>query len=222
MKLLIIEDNKHLAQQIKQLLCPQYTVDLAYTGDEGLTLAQQELYGVIILDLGLPTKDGLTVCCELRSSGIASSVLILTAHNKLEQKVKLLECGADDYLTKPFKAQELKARVDALARRSFRQLTQQKVLLHDLVIYTASRKVERSGVPIQLRRKEFDILEYLVQNKGRPVTREMILRNVWEADTESWNNTVDVHIKYLRDKIDRPFESGLIKTAHGIGYMIDA
>lgn len=135
--------------------------------------------------------------------------------------VKLLNSGADDYITKPFNGEALKARVAALLRRGQEMREEKIITVCDMTINVTRREVQRGGVIIPLRRKEFDILEYLVSNHGRVLTRTMIIDHVWEAGTESWNNTVDVHIKYLRDKIDRPFEKPLIKTAYGVGYMID-
>jgi two-component system OmpR family response regulator len=175
-----------------------------------------------VLDLKLPDMTGLDVCKTLREAGVETPVLILTANDDTESKVELLNGGADDYLTKPFNINELKARITALSRRQPRTYTHSTITLHDLVIHTNERKVYRDGVLIPLRRKEFDILTYLVNNRGRVLTRQMILGNAWDANKDTWNSTVDVHIKHLRDKIDRPFKTSLIKTAYGVGYVIDA
>lgn len=221
MKLLIIEDNKRLAQQIRRSFAKEHVVDIAHSGSEGEEMALDGAYAVILLDLGLPDKNGLTVCQELRQLHVNTPILILTGHDKLESRVTLLESGADDFLSKPFNLEELRARVLALARRREQQYADTLITLQDLEINTIRREVVRCGKVIKLRRKEFDILEYLVANRGRAVTREMILRHAWEADKDNWNNTVDVHIKHLRDKIDKPFECPLIKTAYGIGYMVE-
>lgn len=221
MKLLIIEDNRHLAHSIKQYLNKWFIVDIALTGEDGIQKASTANYGVIILDLGLPDQTGEEVCRVLRDMKIVTPILILTGSNEVQSRVQLLDCGADDYVTKPFNCAELRARVMALTRRSDHVYTQNVIEVQDVVIDTMRREVTRSGVEVPLRRKEFDILEYLVTNRGRAVTREMILNHVWEANKDSWNNTVDVHIKNLRDKIDRPFPTPLIKTAYGIGYMVD-
>ncbi len=221
MKLLIIEDNRPLAYSIKNYLKRWFVVDVVHTGEEGLQKAQAFEYAVILLDLGLPDKDGEEVCRGLRDFKVATPIIILTGSSEIDSRVHLLDCGADDYLIKPFDRTELRARIMALTRRPMNVYTQNVLTLHDLVIDLPSRQVQRAGVPIILRRKEFDILEYLVSNCGRAVTREMILRHAWEADRDNWHNTVDVHIKHLRDKIDRPFPIPLIKTAYGIGYMVD-
>lgn len=223
MKILLVEDNRHLTESIKIKLKMLYTVDAATTGNEGLVAAQETQYSLILLDLGLPDMDGQEVCSRLRSLKVKAPILILTARNESKSVIQLLNCGADDYLVKPFNSEELKARIAALLRRS-KDVQEEKVIdVDDLKVNITRREVTRSGRPIELRRKEFDILEYLAMNKGRTLTREMILNSVWEAGTEGWNNTVDVHIKYLRDKIDRPFKNSLplIKTSYGIGYMLN-
>ncbi len=166
--------------------------------------------------------NGLEVCKAIRSAGITAPVLILSVQKDPLTSVKLLNCGADDYLTKPFNSDVLKARITALLRRG-QEIHEEKVIrVEDLMINISRRQVWRSGVLIDLRRKEFDILEYLAKNHDRILTRSMILDHVWESGTEGWNNTVDVHIKLLRDKIDRPFGRSLIKTAYGIGYTLSA
>ncbi len=221
MKLLIIEDSQRLAERIKDSLSKQYIVDIVNTGEEGLRKATQMDYGVIILDLGLPDISGKIVCKRLREAEIHVPILILTGHDDMDLRVDLLDTGADDYLTKPFNAAELRARIAALSRRQSREYVDSTLRIHDLTIDTKQRTVERAGVPITLRRKEFDILEYLVNNKGRVLTREMILNHAWDSTKSGWNSTVDVHIKHLRDKVDKPFSIPLIKTAYGIGYSVD-
>lgn len=221
MKILFIEDNRLLVDSVRKLLGSTHLVDFAHTGGEGLACARSIKYGLIILDLGLPDMNGLTVCQEIRRADINAPVLVLTAQKDPEISVKLLNSGADDYLTKPFNGDVLKARIVALLRRSSDLKNETVIDIHDLTMNVTRRQVWRSGVSISLRRKEFDILEYLITNSGRALTRSMILDHVWEAGTEGWNNTVDVHIKHLRDKIDRPFGKSLIKTAYGIGYMLD-
>lgn len=221
MKILYIEDNRLLMGGVKKLLNAYYTVDLAYTGSEGIEKARTVQYKLILLDLGLPDMDGLQVCRELRRHGVEAPILVLTVQKDPATSVQLLNCGADDYLTKPFNGEVLKARVAALLRRG-QEMREEKIIdISDLTVNITRRQVWRSGVNIPLRRKEFDILEYLITNHGRTLTRSMILDHVWESGTESWHNTVDVHIKCLRDKIDRPFGKPLIKTAYGIGYMVD-
>jgi DNA-binding response OmpR family regulator len=164
---------------------------------------------------------GLTVCKQLRKELIATPILVVTAFDQTKFKVELLQGGADDYLTKPFNGEELNARVAALIRRQSQPVLTNVMMVNDLELDVSKRQVRRSGVLIPLRRKEFDILEYLVSNRGRAMSRDMIINHAWVDGTAGWNNTVDVHIKHLRDKVDRPFSSALIKTAYGIGYMID-
>lgn len=221
MKVLVIEDNVRLAERIKTMLGKMYIITLAHTGEDGLDFGLYDDFKLIVLDLGLPDITGLEVCKALRRQGVGSPILVLTATDDVLSRVQLLNAGADDYLTKPFNSAEFSARVAALVRRQSRALVDDTMLVHDLEVNTSSREVKRAGVPIRLRRKEFDILAYLVSNRGRAVSREMILNHAWHDGVQSWNNTVDVHIKHLRDKIDRPFKHPLIKTAYGIGYMID-
>lgn len=221
MKLLIVEDNQLLAASLKNLLKPSYIVDLAYTGAHGLELAKSTQYSIILLDLNLPDMNGHKVCLHLREAGIATPILVATGDKESERCVQMLDGGADDYITKPYNASVLQARIRALLRRSSTPAPKNTLTVGDLTIHRDTRRVERAGTPIRLRKKEFDILEYLARNQGRPMSRQMILNHVWEAGKEGWNNTIDVHIKYLRDKVDKPFSTRLIKTAHGIGYMVD-
>ncbi|MBI3889361.1 response regulator transcription factor [Candidatus Saccharibacteria bacterium] len=222
MKLLLIEDNTALAERIKQhLVSSRYLVDIVSSGEDGLEYVKKVTYSTIILDLGLPGIPGEAVCKKLRDAGVESPILILTGTGETNIKVKLLDTGADDYLTKPFDSGELRARVAALVRRQ--PLPHRKPLIryNDIVIDTEERKVYRNETPIQLRRKEFDILEYLIANHGRVLTREMIVNHVWDTSKGDYNSSVDVHIKHLRDKIDRPFAVRYIKTAYGLGYKVD-
>jgi DNA-binding response OmpR family regulator len=222
MKLLLIEDNKPLAESLKKQLGKTFIIDAANTGEDGLQQALTGSYDIIVLDLGLPDKSGHDVCRAIRANAVSTPILILTGVDDIESRVALLDDGADDYLVKPFNVAELRARLGALLRRPTDTYTASVLTVHDLVLDPVRRSVERSGKQITLRRKEFDILEYLVRNQGRPVTRAMILDHAWDGSKDAWNNTVDVHIKHLRDKVDRPFETPLIQTAYGIGYMVDA
>lgn len=222
MKLLIIEDNQLLAAGLRGVLKQSFTIDVAHTGEQGIELASQADYGAIMLDLGLPDMPGEEVCQYLRQHDITIPIIITTAEKDPSRCVQLLDEGADDYITKPYNTDILQARLRALFRRSSNTPSNKRIVVKDLVIDPDSRHVERDGVSIYLRKKEFDILEYLARNRGRAVTRTMILNHVWETGRSGWNNTIDVHIKYLRDKVDKPFDTQLIKTAHGIGYMLDA
>lgn len=221
MKLLLIEDNRPLAESIKKYLSKTFVVSLCRDGEEGLQTALANNFDVVVLDLGLPTKNGYEICKSIRMNGVHTPLLVLTGNDDVPTRVALLNVGADDYVTKPFHMAELKARLGALLRRSGEEYHDGQLRVSDLIVDSERRCAERQGVHIPLRRKEFDILECLVRNRGRPVTRSMILDYAWDGTRESWNNTVDVHIKHLRDKIDRPFNSRLIKTAYGIGYVID-
>ncbi len=221
MKILIVEDSRLVAHSVKALLAKQYVVDVSYTGQEGVERAFMSDYDVIILDLSLPDLPGEEVCRRLRSLQINTPILVLSGISETTSRVKLLELGVDDYMTKPFDGQELLARIHALIRRATQPTATSEIRIGDLVVDTSLRTVRRAGDPIPLRRKEFDILQYLVQNRGRAISREMIFNNVWESGTEGWNNTIDVHIKHLRDKVDKPYNKKLIKTAYGVGYMVD-
>lgn len=221
MKLLLVEDSRSLADGLKKQLNKTFVVDAVRTGEEGLRRALTGGQDIIILDLSLPDKNGYEVCKSIRLAQINTPILILTGASDITSRVTLLNAGADDYLTKPFSIAELRARLSALLRRAPAAPATDLIHVQDLTLDPYRRRVRRAGVLIELRRKEFDILEYLVRNRGRPVTRAMILDHAWDGTKEAWNNTVDVHIKHLRDKVDRPFKTPLIKTAYGIGYVID-
>jgi DNA-binding response OmpR family regulator len=222
-KLLVIEDNKPLAKSLRGWLSRQYDITVAFSGHAGISHLAKERFEVIILDLGLPDLPGQEVCSQIRASGIKTPILVLTGSDDVNAKVAMLDIGADDYLLKPFYIGELQARLRALRRRSAVAKARPSDILTvaDLRLDAARRTVERQGKVITLRRKEFDILEYLMINSGMVVTRAMIISTIWDSQIERWNNTVDVHVKYLRDKVDRPFAHKLIKTAYGVGYMID-
>lgn len=221
MKLLLIEDHTRLAERVSHHLSKQFVVDITNRGKDGIVKALQHPYDAIILDLNLPDTHGLEVCRALRAKGITAPILVLTGIDETKSRVNLLDSGADDYVLKPFNPDELSARMRALVRRRDNGYNNHIIRYKDLMIDSNSRRVERAGREIKLRRKEFDILEYLVANRGRAITRNMILDHAWNGARDGWYNTVDVHIKYLRDKIDRPFKTPLIKTAYGIGYMVD-
>jgi DNA-binding response OmpR family regulator len=222
MKLLVVEDERRLAQVLVEGLREAgYVTDAARDGDAGQALALAGDYDVIILDLMLPRRDGLEVCRELRRRRVDSSVLMLTARDTLEDKVRGLDCGADDYLTKPFQFPELLARVRSLLRRASR--SRSRVLtVADLEIDTHTHEVQRAGQRIRLTAKEYALLEYLAYNVGRVLTRDQILTHVWPADYEGYSNVVDVFIRYLRRKIDDGREARLIQTVINGGYTLKA
>ena len=202
MKILYIDDNRLLMDSVKKLLDATYITDTACTGGEGIERALSVRYSAILLDLGLPDMNGFEVCRELRALQVTAPIMVLSVQKDPNTSIQLLNCGADDYMTKPFNGEVLKARIAALLRRG-QELRKEKVIgVSDLTVNITRRQVWRSGVKISLRRKEFDILEYLITNHGHALTRSMILDHVWESGTEGWNNTIDVHIKHLRDKVD--------------------
>ncbi|MDO8269423.1 MAG: response regulator transcription factor [Candidatus Levybacteria bacterium] len=222
MKLLLIEDDFEIAITLKEELEKNYIVKISATGEDGEYQAEINDYDLILLDLGLPDKDGLEVCRNIRKSGVRAPILVLTGQADLKMKVSLLDAGADDYLTKPFKLEELMARVRALLRRPKETLLSNTLSTSDLTLDLDKKTAKRETQLIALRKKEFYLLEYLVRNAGNVVSRGMILDNVWDNDCDSLTNIVDVHINYLRDRIDKPYDKKLIKTVHGLGYKIEA
>jgi DNA-binding response OmpR family regulator len=219
-KLLVVEDERRLAQILAEGLREAgYLVDVAHDGEEGEALAVAGEYDVVILDLMLPRRDGLEVCRALRRKRIDAAILMLTARDTLEDKVRGLDHGADDYLTKPFEFPELLARVRSLLRRASR--SRSRVLtVADLEVDTDTHEVRRAGQPVRLTAKEYALLEYLAYNTGRVLTRDQILTHVWPADFDGFSNTVDVFIRYLRRKIDDGHEPKLIQTVINLGYTL--
>jgi len=220
MRILVVEDEKKVAHFIKKGLEEEaYAVDVAYDGEEALCFAQQNDYDLIILDIMLPKKDGLNVLTALREKGILVPVLILSARTSVEDRVKGLNLGGDDYLMKPFSFSELLARVRALLRRGRRETTVLKV--RDLTLDPVSRKVFRGGKEIELTPKEFALLEYFMRNKSQVLTRTMIAEHVWNYNFDSFTNVIDVYVNYLRNKIDKDSPHKLIQTIRGVGYMME-
>jgi len=223
MKLLLIEDDRHIVQALKTALTINYKLTHAYDGVTGLALAANDPYDVIILDVMLPDMGGADVCQNLRTGGYHGPILILSGETKIMTKIVLLDIGADDYLTKPFSLGELKARLRVLTRRTHLSASRPGVwVVGDLTLDHATHRVERSGEVIQLRRKEFALLECLVQRAGTVVTRETLGAHAWHKNEDPWTNTIEVHIKNLRDKVDRPFSIPIIQTVHGVGYKLKA
>jgi two-component system OmpR family response regulator len=224
MKLLCIEDNAELVESLRHFLAAGSSITHAASGKDGLQLADKKHYDTIILDLGLPDMSGLDVCLELRRKHIEVPILVLSGSKDSNTKVSLFKAGADDYMTKPFTIAELRARLFALLKRANFDGGQGDLYLlkvGSLTLDPLSRQVKRSGKSISLRRKEFDILEYLMRNCDKIVTRSMIMDSVWESDSSSWDSTINVHIKRVRDKVDRPYKRKFIKTAYGLGYTIN-
>lgn len=222
MKILVVEDEHRIANAIKKgLEQERYTVDTAYDGIEGFDLSTTEDYDLIILDLMLPGMDGMTICRELRKKQIHTPILILTAKGQVQDKVAGLDNGADDYLTKPFSFEELLARIRALIRRPHQQV-KTSLSVSDLTLNPQTYLVVRSGREIQLSSKEYSLLEYLIRHKNIIVTKEQIIQHVWNYDADILPNTIEVYIRNLRNKVDRPFSKNkpLIQTIRGFGYKI--
>ena len=220
MRILLVEDNRRLSMSLKlSLVDDGYAVDTAYDGIEGQELAEMTPYDVIILDIMLPKRDGYEVCKELRQQRVNTPILMLTARDAIEDRVKGLDSGADDYLVKPFAIDELHARLRALLRREAPDKTG-IITVADLSIEPATHYVVKNGVRIELTAKEYSLLEYLLRNPNRLVTREMAQNHVWSYDYDGASNVVDVYIRRLRRKVDEPFEIKLIETVRGVGYRI--
>jgi two-component system OmpR family response regulator len=220
MRALVVEDEIKMAGLLKRGLEEEgYAVDLAHRGQDGLWLATENSYDVILLDLMLPDLNGLQVCRRLREGGNWSPVLILTARDAVVDRVTGLDAGADDYLVKPFSFSELFARMRALGRRG--AVHRPTVLrVGDLVLHPDGRRVSRTGIPIELTAKEFALLEYLMRHPGDVLTRSRLIEHVWDFAYDGDSNVVDVYIRYLRQKIDRPFGRESIETVRGSGYRL--
>jgi heavy metal response regulator len=220
MRFLVVEDEKRIADFLQRgLESAGYAIDVAGDGAAALDLVHATDYDLIILDMMLPDMDGLRVLEKIRNRKTSPPVLILSARGTVNDRVKGLETGADDYLVKPFAFAELLARVRVLLRRG--QPTPEKLQLGDLMLDTVRRRVTRGGEAIDLAPKEFSILEYMMRNQGRPLSRTMIVEHVWDMDYDGLTNIVDVYIRHLRSKIDDRWPTKLIHTVRGIGYKLD-
>ena len=219
MRILVVEDEKKVASFIKKGLQQEgYAADTVHDGQEAIQNATAFEYDLVILDLMLPKRSGLEVLREIRSKKATLPVLVLTAKGAIEDKVAGLDAGADDYLIKPFAFAELSARIRALLRRGAQENTRLRIA--DLEMDTAARQVARGGQVIDLKMKEYALLEFLLRNAYRAVTRTMIVEHVWDIHFDSVSNVVDVHINSLRNKIDKGFSPPLIHTVRGVGYML--
>lgn len=223
MRILIIEDEHKIARALKKALEQEsYAVDVAYNGDDGYAMATTEPYDAMIIDRMLPGDyDGIAILKTMRENRIHTPVLFLTAMDSITQRTEGLDSGADDYLVKPFALEELLARVRALLRRPTEQMPT-ILIAGDLSLNTVTYEVERGGKPIQLTSKEFALLEYLLRNQNRPLSKEMIISHVWNYDADILPNTVEVYVKYLRAKIDDGFSKRLLHTMRGFGYKLQA
>lgn len=222
MTILVVEDEQKLADLLKRALKGQYyTVDTATDGQEGLNKALKNSYELIVLDLMLPKKDGIEVCKELRSRQIHTPILMLTARGLVEDRIRGLDVGADDYLVKPFEMNELFARIRALLRR--RKTSDAPVLkVGDLILDTKAHEVTRAGKNILLTPKEYKILNTLVRQTGEAVTRQQLLNEAWGHGFTEDNHELNVHMRYLRNKVDKGRSKALIRTVRGVGYSIKA
>lgn len=219
-KLLIIEDEKQIARFLElELIHEGYQVDLETDGRKGLEKVKQTHYDLILLDIMLPGLSGMEVCRRIRHFSDIP-IVMLTAKDDIESKVMGLDIGADDYITKPFSIEELLARLRVALRHQMKGSAPKELQIGDLVMDGTRHQVTRSGKNIELTKKEYDLLEYLIENKGIVLTREHILEKVWGYDYFGGTNVVDVYIKYLRDKVDEPFENKLIHTIRGVGYIL--
>jgi DNA-binding response OmpR family regulator len=220
MRILVVEDDRPVASFVKKgLEAEQYAVDLAWDGERAEALVGEANFDLVILDLVLPTVDGWEVLRQIRAQKPSLPVLVLSGRARVEDRVKGLDSGADDYLTKPFSFSELSARVRALLRRN---PNSHGIVLRveDLELDRAERVVRRAGSRIDLTPREFALLEYLMRNAGRPVTRAMIIEHVWNFTFDTMTNVVDVYVNYLRKKVDQSFENRLIYTVRNVGYQL--
>lgn len=221
MRALIIEDDIEAALFLQKALRESgHTVELAHDGDDGLAIARDGGYDVLIVDRMLPKQDGLSLVKTLRAEGDRTPVLFLSALGAVDDRVKGLKAGGDDYLTKPYAFTELLARIEALVRRIEPQETQTRYQVGDLVIDRLAHRVTRAGEPIVLQPREYRLLEYMMRNAGQVVTRTMLLENVWDYHFDPQTNVIDVHVSRLRSKIDKGFDRPLLHTVRGAGYML--
>lgn len=221
MKILLIEDEKGISNLIKEgLRLENFLIDTAFTGQGGIDQALINQYDLIILDLMLPDMDGLEVCQELRKNKLTIPILMLTARKTTDDIITGLDSGADDYLTKPFEFDELLARIRALLRRGQKNAAGNILKLGELQLNTKTHEVIRGSKTLDLTNKEYKLLEFLIRRPGEVINRQEILEHVWETDMDPFSNTVEVHIRYLRQKIDQGFDRKMIKTIRGAGYKL--
>jgi two-component system OmpR family response regulator len=221
MRVLMIEDDETIADFVSKGLAEAgYVVDVATDGEKGLALASTGGYDAAIVDVMLPRLDGLALIDRIRARAVRTPVLILSARRTVDDRVKGLQAGGDDYLTKPFAFAELLARLQALIRRSTGQTEPTRLSLADLSLDLLTRQAERAGTPIDLRPREYELLEYLLRNQGRVLTKTMILSHVWGYNFDPGTNVVDVLVSRLREKIDRDFQPKLLHTVRGVGYVL--
>jgi DNA-binding response OmpR family regulator len=219
-RILVVEDHKDIAMLVEKRLSKTFNVELAFNGEEATEKLNANEYDLVILDLSLPKKSGFDVLKDLRKKSAYPPVLILSGLNAVDDKVKGLKLGADDYLAKPFDMKELMARIEALLRRVPTAAEIVKLDISDLEMDLVGRKVTRAGKEIELSPKEFSLLEYLLRNKTKVVTRKQIAEDVWGHHFDAGTNFVDVYINYLRNSIDKSFDKKLIHTVYGQGFVV--
>jgi heavy metal response regulator len=220
MRILVVEDEKKVSAFIKKGLEEEtYAVDIAHDGEEGLYLASESQFDLIVLDLMLPKLNGLEVLTKLREKKVATPIILLTAKDSVEDKVTGLNKGADDYLTKPFAFSELLARVRSLLRRGSGD-TKTLLQVADLTLDLVSHKVKREDMEMELTGKEYSLLEYFMRNEGKVLTRTMIAEHVWDYNFDTFTNVIDVYINHLRKKIDKDYPKKLLHTLRGVGYVM--
>jgi two-component system, OmpR family, response regulator len=223
MRILVIEDDREAATWLlKGLTESGHVADHAADGEAGLALAREKVHDVLIVDRMLPKLDGLSIIQTLRAEGLTAPVLILSALGDVDERVKGLRAGGDDYLAKPYAFSELLARIEGLSRRRHQGPQQTKLKAVDLEMDLLTRTVTRSGRPIILQPREFKLLEYLMRNAGHVVTRTMLLENVWDYHFDPQTNVIDVHVSRLRAKIDKGFDEPILQTVRGAGYLLRA
>ena len=221
MRALLVEDDDTIAGFVERGLREAgFAVDRFADGESGLDAAVSQPYDVAVVDIMLPKRDGLSLIDEVRKRGVGMPVLILSARRSVDDRVTCLQAGGDDYLTKPFAFAELLARVQALVRRASRAPEPTTLTVDDLVLDLLSRRVTRGEVSIDLRPREFALLEYLMRNAGKVISKTMILSHVWDYSFDPQTNIVDVLVSRLREKVDRPFEKKLLHTVRGVGYVV--
>ena len=220
MRILIVEDEKILSNTIKDIFTSEFEIDQAYDGEEGELYANQDIYDVIILDLMLPLKDGLSLLADIRKNKILTPVLILTAKDSLNDKIKGFQKGADDYLTKPFATEELKARVNAMIRRNNPNYLKNTINFKELTMDTSNRKVFIKDNEIKLQGKQFDMLEYLLNYKNRIITKDQIFDKIWGFDSDTTTNVVEVYASNIRKELKKYGYDKYFKTTRGVGYML--
>lgn len=219
--ILVVEDELGIALTLYSTLSrADYKVVHAKTGRTALRKAANQYFDLILLDLGLPDFSGLEVCRRLRAESITAPIIILTGDGTLRSKLSLFDAGATDYMTKPFNLEELLARIKAGLRPQPDYPNQPPMQVGELILHPARRSVERAGMLIELRKKEFALMEYFMQHPGEVVDRTSLAEHAWGSKGGAWTNTIDVHIKHLRDKVDRPFAQPVITTVHGYGYKL--